>query len=803
MITIFRNVREISTPYFITLDKVIERIRTGHSQGLLTQIRAEKDKKRKQELKTGLPSILFSGDFPNRKRDAIPKNHSGLIILDIDELGDKTMEQVGEIIKADKYTHSAFVSPSGNGYKCLVKIPADIKRHVGYYLGLEDYYLNEYKIKLDPTGKNIGRVCYESFDPDVYFCEESEVFKHYIEPLKSIPKANNKGLDVFSITSDDEIINRLTAWWAKNYDFNSGRNHAIYQLASSFNRYGISHSAAISHCNKYADYSRPKDPFDTKEIERIVNNVYSQQTNKHGSEKMEDSKKRQSIVDEILASEPDHVVDMLGEVQGFEDFSPTELEEAAIEIKEEAKKEKKSTRLFWSYDDGKLKIDIKTLMVYINDLGYYLYYPSKTPNSYILIKVDNNIIKPVDERQIKQDVLDFVDSKKQNAVYNILSDRVKYWTKSFLNALPVFDPPILRDSRHISFIPTPSGVYKITKDNIVKIDYIDLTEGYVWESQITKKDFNFLGSEKAAEGDFAKFVSLVGGEKAARLYTIIGYLLHNFKDPALSKAVFLYDKNLSQIDGEPEGGSGKSLLIEAMKKIREVAAMPGDRVDFSRSFVFQELSESTQVAWVDELPQNIDIHKFFSRITNGIPVEKKNQQPIYIENDVAPKFVFTTNFKPKGSSGSHARRRIDFSVTNFFNEKNDPRKMFGKSFFTEWDDYEYNLFFTFYLECLKEYLSSGIIKIDDKDDLYLTLISECGVEFTQFFIDDGKLNEIIEIGTFNVRDYYNKLVAVYELRSNDLSVKEYLHCIRKILKLHSIKYTEEGKRTELVFTIIK
>lgn len=803
MITIFRNVREISTPYYLDLESVIERIRTGNSSELLNSIRAESDKKKKQDLKTGLPSILFSGDFPNRKKDALPKTHSGLIVLDIDELGDYSLEQAGDILKADEFTHCSFISPSGNGYKCLVKIPADIKRHVGYYLGLEKYYLSKYNIKLDPTGKNIGRVCYESHDPNIYYNPKSSTFKEFIEPIKSAAKAST--FDAFAITSEDEIIEKVRVWWAKSYDFNSGRNHAIYQLASALNRFGVSQYSALAFCSKYEDHSRPNDPFESKEINRVVDNVYSQQVAKHGSETMEDSKKKKSVVDDILGAEPDDAVNVLGNIEGFEDFSPTELEEAAVNIQQEAKSQKKkdNSRLFWYYDDGKLKIDIKALMVFINELGYYIYYPSKTPNSYVFIKIDNNIIKPVDERQIKQDVLDFVESKKQNVVYNLLSDRVKYWTKAFLNALPVISPPILRDSRHISFIPTPSGVYKVTKDKIIKIDYVDLTEGYVWESQITSKDFDFLGIDKVSKGHFAQFVSLVGGEKAESLYTIIGYLLHNYKDPARSKAVFLYDKNLSQVDGEPEGGSGKSLIIEAVKKIREVAAMPGDRVDFKRSFVFQELSESTQVAWIDELPKNADIHKFFSRITNGIPVEKKGMSPIFIENEVAPKFVFTTNFKPKGSSGSHLRRRIDFSVTDYFNAKNTPRDKFGKSFFTEWDDNEYNLFFTFYLECLKEYLSSGIIEVEDKDDLYLTILSECGPEITQYWLDEGGLRAFIAIGAINARKTYEKILHNNDLYTQDLSIKKYLHCIRKIFKLHSINTIERGKRKELEFIIVK
>ena len=163
----------------------------------------------------------------------------------------------------------------------------------------------------------------------------------------------------------------------------------------------------------------------------------------------------------------------------------------------------------------------------------------------------------------------------------------------------------------------------------------------MWESQITEREF--LYTERG--GDFEKFVKNLsgGGNDFDCLKSIIGYMLHNYKDPANAKAVFLYDRNISQIDGEPEGGSGKSLLAEGLKKIREVACILGDRVDFKKSFVFQEISESTQIAWVDEMPKNTDYQPFFGRLTNALPIEKKNQNVITLPNDKSPKFFFTQN----------------------------------------------------------------------------------------------------------------------------------------------------------------
>ena len=49
----------------------LDRIKDGKSKELIKQIRKEKDKKVRQELKKNLPAICFSGTFKKRADDSI------------------------------------------------------------------------------------------------------------------------------------------------------------------------------------------------------------------------------------------------------------------------------------------------------------------------------------------------------------------------------------------------------------------------------------------------------------------------------------------------------------------------------------------------------------------------------------------------------------------------------------------------------------------------------------------------------------------------------------------------------------
>ena len=160
-VTIFQNIRDTDTPFFRDVHVILDRIKdgAGATKDLVKKIRLEKNKPERQELKKQLPAICFSGTF-NKRTDASLIEHSGLICLDFDGYTkQKELLQDKENLSKNKYVYSVFISPSGNGLKVLVKIPADAENHTMYFNSLEKYFNSPY---FDKTSKNLSRVCYES-----------------------------------------------------------------------------------------------------------------------------------------------------------------------------------------------------------------------------------------------------------------------------------------------------------------------------------------------------------------------------------------------------------------------------------------------------------------------------------------------------------------------------------------------------------------------------------------------------------------------------------------------------------------
>lgn len=273
MITIFKNITETNNPYYVDLDTIVSRIMIGKNKELVEKIRTLPTKKERDELKKLLPSICFSGEFTRRANDKI-KSHSGYICLDFDHLED--VSAFKKRMTQDEYVCCAFISPSGDGVKVVIKIPANILTHKASCKALQDYFKND---KLD-NFEDIARVCYESYDLEIYYNPDSKVFdKLLIDEVIPI-KTSEKNTDA------NEIFNRLKTWIEKTEYYADGNKHRfLVKLAGALNRFGVSQYDAINLLISHYRYlgSEVKE----KDFETIVRNVYRNYSNQFNTEYFE------------------------------------------------------------------------------------------------------------------------------------------------------------------------------------------------------------------------------------------------------------------------------------------------------------------------------------------------------------------------------------------------------------------------------------------------------------------------------------------------------------------------------------
>ena len=184
-VTIFKNVFDKTTPHYIPLQQALERIQSGKSSTLVSEVR-NGDKEKKKEL----PVVCFSGEFSSRSDDALFE-HSGLVVLDFDHVD---VDATKTSLATDDFIHSCWTSPSGNGVKALVKI-TNPERHRDHFRALIKYFERTHGLELDESGINESRACFESYDPDIIIKDDCHKFGHFATEFAEAQTPTNEAYD--------------------------------------------------------------------------------------------------------------------------------------------------------------------------------------------------------------------------------------------------------------------------------------------------------------------------------------------------------------------------------------------------------------------------------------------------------------------------------------------------------------------------------------------------------------------------------------------------------------------------------
>jgi len=163
-VSVYRDAITLINPDYLVLPDVVARIRNGQSKELITRIRLGKT-----NLKLQLPVICFSGEFRQRCNTGLVK-YSGYIVLDYHDVSDLT--ELKTSICSNPYTNCCFVSSGGRGLKVVVHVSGDSKHHAQMVEAVSKYY----PVQGLGIAKDISRICFESYDPDIYFNPESRIF---------------------------------------------------------------------------------------------------------------------------------------------------------------------------------------------------------------------------------------------------------------------------------------------------------------------------------------------------------------------------------------------------------------------------------------------------------------------------------------------------------------------------------------------------------------------------------------------------------------------------------------------------
>ena len=688
VVTIFQNIRETETPFFKDVTYILQRIKEGNNQELVKKIRQEKNKTKRNELKKNLPAICFSGQF-NKRSDSAIVEHSGLICLDFDGYPKtKDLLEDKERFQKNKFVYSAFVSPSGNGLKVLIKIPADQDKHTKYFNSLKKEFDSPY---FDTTSKNLSRVCYESYDRLLHINTNSSVWDK-IEEEEYEEKSIIKDVPLLKITDENKIIEILTKWWQQKYPMVEGqRNQNVYVLARALNEFGVGKNIASFVCNQYESSDFPK-----REIQTTIDSAYRNAAD-FGTKFYEDTETINEIKQRVKRG--DSKKDIRRDLQN------TNIEIDEIEAVIE-KAEKDEDQKFWTKNDkGTIKIVPLLFKKYLEDNGFYKYCPEGSKN-YVFVKVTNNLIDHTSEKEIKDFILGTLYYYEDVSIYNYFAEQTRFFREEFLTLLGTIDIYFIADSKNSSYLYYRNCAVQVKQNEVIAIDYVDLG-GYVWKDHVIDRAYKKC---ETFDCDYKTFVENISGKNPVRttsMESTIGFLMHGHKNLSYCPAVILNDEVISD---NPEGGTGKGIFMNALSHMKKLVTIDGKAFDFAKSFAYQLVSADTQILCFDDVKKYFDFERLFSVVTEGLTLEKKNKDAIKIPFSKSPKIAITTNYAIKGAGNSFQRRKWELELYQHYSKNFTPQDEFGRLFFGDWDDDEWCVFDNYMIQCLQLYLREGLIE---------------------------------------------------------------------------------------------
>tara|TARA_R110002153_G_scaffold39574_2_gene113770 strand:+ start:5769 stop:8186 length:2418 start_codon:yes stop_codon:yes gene_type:complete len=742
-VTIFKNIKETETPFYLGIDVVLNRIKDGASKHLVKRIRTEKVKSERNELKKLLPAICFSGLF-NKRLDTAINEHSGFICLDFDGYEKKKiLLEHKEKLTKDAYVYSVFISPSGNGLKVLVKIPANADNHVSYFNSLNKYFDST---NFDKTCKNISRVCYESYDPLIHINENSSLWDTISEP-EYTEVVKHRDAPTIPISDENKVVDILVKWWTKKYPMVEGqRNQNVFVLAMAFNDYGINKSLAGFILNQYIT----KD-FNQGEILRTIDSAYSHSAN-FGTKYYEDEDKLTSIKNKIRTGVSKKEIRLQLNESGIDGDV---VDSVISRIEDE-----NSAMTFWEKNEkGTIKIVHFSFKEFLEDNGFYKYCPEGGKH-YVFVKVTNNLIDHTSEKEIKDFILNYLIKIDDLTVYNYFADQVRFFREEFLCLLSTIDIFFIEDTKDSAYLYYQNCAVKITNDKIEPIDYIDLG-GYVWKDHIITRKFKMCEDISC---DYKTFISNICANDIERTKTMestIGFMMHGYKNLSYCPAVILNDEVISD---NPEGGTGKGLFMNALKQMKKLVVIDGKQFAFEKSFPYQLVAADTQILCFDDVKKHFDFERLFSVVTEGLTLEKKNKDAIKIPFEKSPKISITTNYAIKGTGNSFARRKWEVELHPAYSKNFTPLDEFGKHFFADWNEDEWCVFDNYMTACLQDYLSTGLLKSKFVNVNIRQLSAETSHEFIEWcgLVEGYQKNENLVVGMkTSMQDLYYDFTSEY------------------------------------------
>jgi hypothetical protein len=264
-----------------------------------------------QNKKKLLPAFTPSATFSEKRQLPFLTMYSAFVHLDFDKLTEEQLIKAFEVISQIPYTFLCFISPRGNGLKVFVEVNTNLEHHDIAYQQVTNFYQNAIGLKVDQSCKDVTRLCFVSYHPQLYKNISNQVFKVDlpntltpqaeavpVTPIVPSEQALNQAPEDLNIAF---IFNQQIQFTNKKLSYENGnRNNYIYLLASNCNRIGLSKSVTEFLCAKHFELPQ-------REMEQAINSAYIHHIQEHNTVKSASTNNETTTDEKEMPKLPDDI----------------------------------------------------------------------------------------------------------------------------------------------------------------------------------------------------------------------------------------------------------------------------------------------------------------------------------------------------------------------------------------------------------------------------------------------------------------------------------------------------------------
>lgn len=442
-------------------------------------------------------------------------------------------------------------------------------------------------------------------------------------------------------------------------------------------------------------------------------------------------------------------------------------------------------QIFTKTSNGKTEISNSGLISYLNSLGYR--YCPKRGEYY---KIENGMVVKATIDSINKHIKDELELLEDKPLLEIFLRSIESITKKKLNLLDELPDISCQDDKLSIWLYFENIALQITQFEVFEHEYANLGH-LIFKDDIIPRDY----CEIDGKSQFETFCENICGHDPDRkksLETIMGYLISRYNDPSNPRAIILLDEHISS-RGEANGGTGKSLIAQAVSHVRRLVTIDGKSYKSDYQFKTNVIDVDTQIVCYDDVKSNFSLEEVFSMLTSGISIKKKYKNEIVISPENAPKILISSNYIVKGPGGStDERRRCEFELSDYYIAKS-PEKEFGGLFFSGWDEDEWRRFDKYMVKCCQSYLKEGLMFPKPLNLITNKLIVETNEDFVNFMEGNIKFNQKID-----KRDFHKKFTDEIS-HLTDTSIHMFTKWLKAYARFKGLGYEDRSSGGKYYF----